>query len=214
MISLVLSSDPQGFAKIQLSHRLYLPRKFIISAMNPSVNRDLHMNGSPLARRQASASHSLAARIFKALALLVMLAILIPSAAEAKRPKPPTETPDPVPAGMQKILEVDALTIKVAIGTEGNTAQFGRRGHARGDESLPNVRLLGAFPPNHRRLHPKQAGPGVVSRHAQRVCRGCRIRSLTFNPGRFVRRRASEANANYKKQQKWNRASHGGGGTV
>jgi len=91
--------------------------------MNLSATHDMHLNVSPLARLQAHASHSRGARILKALALLVTLAFLIAPMAEAKRPKPPTETPDPVPAGMQKILEVNALTIKVAVGTSGSNTQ-------------------------------------------------------------------------------------------
>jgi hypothetical protein len=67
-------------------------------------------------------SHLTASRILKTLALLVMLALAINPAAEAKRPKAPTETPDPVPAGMQKILEVDALSIRVAVGTSGDSS--------------------------------------------------------------------------------------------
>ena len=89
--------------------------------MNPRTTHDMHLNSSPLAKLISDASHSAGGRIFKALALLAMLALFVPSAAEAKRPKAPTETPDPVPAGMQKITEVDALSIKVAVGTAGDT---------------------------------------------------------------------------------------------
>jgi len=75
--------------------------------MNLSTARDTHFNAS---------------RILKTLALLLMLALLINPAADAKRPKAPVETPDPVPAGMQKILQVDALSIRVAVGTAGDSS--------------------------------------------------------------------------------------------
>jgi hypothetical protein len=89
--------------------------------MNPSTTHDIHLNVSPLARLQAYVSHSSGARIIKALALLVALALGITSTAEAKRPRsnPP---PDPQ-SSMQKITEVNALSIKVAVGTAGTSVQ-------------------------------------------------------------------------------------------
>jgi len=82
----------------------------------------MQLTVSPLARLRAY-SRSSGARILGTLTLSVTLALFITPMADAKRPKPPVETPDPVPAGMQKILEVDALSIKVAVGTAGDSTQ-------------------------------------------------------------------------------------------
>ena len=90
--------------------------------MNLSTTPDMHLNVSPLARPQTCASFSRTTRILKTLALLATLALCVTPMAEAKRPKAPTETPDPVPAGMQKILEVNALSIRVAVGTSGDSS--------------------------------------------------------------------------------------------
>jgi hypothetical protein len=88
--------------------------------MNLSTAHDMNLNVSPLARLRAYASHSVGARILTTLALLLTLALFITPTAMAKRQRP---TPDPVPAGMQRILEVNALTIKVAVGTAGDSSQ-------------------------------------------------------------------------------------------
>lgn len=90
--------------------------------MNPSKTQYTNLNASPIARLQALANRSSAARILTTLALLVTLALLITTPVEARpHPKAPTDTPTPVPPGMQKILEVNALSIKVAVGTSGDS---------------------------------------------------------------------------------------------
>jgi hypothetical protein len=89
--------------------------------MNPSTTTDMHLNLSPSLHPRVHAGRFGGARLLKALAFLVTAALLITSSAEAKRPRP-TPAPDAA-SGMQKITEVNALSIKLAVGTAGDMVQ-------------------------------------------------------------------------------------------
>jgi hypothetical protein len=92
--------------------------------MHSKAIRQMKLNSSPLSKLKTLASRSIGAGTFIALALFVALPLMVTSTAQAKQhPKAPDQTPDPIPAGMHKITEVDPASIKLASGTSGDTVQ-------------------------------------------------------------------------------------------